>query len=216
MVADVDGLSTPVMPSITGLVLAGGGARRMGGVDKGLQLFHGQPLARRAAQRLAPQVGRVMISANRHLEVFRSWDWPVVTDLPEHASQGPLAGILAALCVCTTPWLACVPCDVPHFPHDLVARLAAKARGALVVYATAPNEISGTDGPDRRHPTCCLLHASLRQPLANYLSEGGRRLDAWMRSQPHAQVHFDNAGAFVNLNTLDDLAGAERSTDQAG
>ena len=215
-------LAAPLPSAITGLVLAGGAARRMGGADKGLQCFQGQPLAQRAALRLVPQVARVLISANRHLDVYRRWDWPVITDLPGHASQGPLAGILAGLAACTTPWLACVPCDVPHFPIDLVARLAAQveqAKGTLVVYATAPDGPT-PHTPARRHPTCCLLHTALRQPLASYLQDGGRRLDAWMRSQPHAEVCFDDAGAFVNLNTLADLVSAEQSPrpspDQAG
>jgi len=188
----------------------------MGGADKGLQGFQGQPLAQRAALRLAPQVAQVLISANRHLDVYRRWDWPVITDLPGHLSQGPLAGILAGLAACTTPWLACVPCDVPHFPVDLVARLAAQVEqneGALVVYTTTPDgSMPGTAA--RRHPTCCLLHTTLRQPLMAYLQDGGRRLDAWMRSQPHAEAWFDDAGAFANLNTLADLASAEQSPHQ--
>lgn len=201
---------------ISGVVLAGGTGRRMGGVDKGLQRFHGRPLALHAAQRLAPQVAHVMISANQHLDAYREWGWPVLMDLPEHASQGPLAGMLAALDVCQTPWLACVPCDVPLFPIDLVRRLAADAHTVPLVYACAPDRSAQPAATPRRHPTCCLLHRSLRATLAAYLRAGGRRLDAWMRSQPHAEVRFDDAEAFANLNTAADLAQAEQRPPQAG
>ena len=113
---------------ITALVLAGGRGSRMGGVDKGLQGFRGLPLALHALQRLQPQVGRVMISANRNLPAYEAFGVPVWPDgLADHA--GPLAGFLTALEHCTTPWLLTVPCDSPRFPADLAARLAAGAQG---------------------------------------------------------------------------------------
>lgn len=196
------------MNGICGLVLAGGAGRRMGGADKGLQLFDGEPLAQRAARRLARQVDRLWISANRHLDVYAGWGWPVLADAPEHRDRGPLAGLLAGLSACPTAWLACVPCDVPHFPLDLVARLAAAAPGHQVVYATTPDP-THPEGPPRRHPTCCLLHVDLRAPLARHLHDGGRRLDAWMRSVAHAEVGFDDPAAFANLNTLTDLVQAQ-------
>ena len=108
---------------ITGLVLAGGRGSRMGGVDKGLQNHHGVPLAMHALLRLAPQVGSTMINANRNLAAYESMGVPVWPDaLPDYA--GPLAGFLAGLERCETPWLVTVPCDSPLFPDDLVARLA--------------------------------------------------------------------------------------------
>lgn len=197
-----------MIAGVCGLVLAGGAGRRMGGVDKGLQPFDGEPLAQRAARRLAHQVDRLWISANRHLDVYAGWGWPVLTDAPEHPDRGPLAGLLAGLSACPTAWLACVPCDVPHFPLDLVARLAAAAPGHQVVYATAPDP-AHPEGRARRHPTCCLLHVDLRAPLARHLHAGGRRLDAWMGSVPHAEVAFGDPAAFANLNTLTDLAQAQ-------
>ena len=198
----------PERAAIAGLVLAGGQGRRMGGVDKGLQPFLGVALARRAAERLAPQVAALSISANRHLARYRSWNWPVLQDDPRYLDCGPLAGMLAGLRASTLPWLACVPCDVPQVPLDLVPRLAAATATRQVVFASAPDP-EQPGGPLRRHPTCCLLHHSLQPALTAYLQGGGRRLDAWMRSLPHAEVAFDDAAAFANLNTLSDLDAAE-------
>ena len=108
---------------ITGLILAGGRGSRMGGVDKGLQNFHGIPLAQHALRRLAPQVGHLMLNANRNLDAYRAMGAPVwgdeVPDFP-----GPLAGMLAGLRHCETPYLVTAPCDTPYFPDDLTARLA--------------------------------------------------------------------------------------------
>ncbi len=113
---------------ITGLILAGGRGRRMGGIDKGLQAHRGVPLALHALLRLAPQVGHVMINANRNLAAYESMGVPVWTDdLPDFA--GPLAGFLTGLERCETPYLATVPCDSPLFPQDLVAAPGRRARG---------------------------------------------------------------------------------------
>ena len=104
---------------VTGLILAGGRGSRMGGVDKGLQNFRGLPLAMHAMLRLAPQVGEVMINANRNLGAYESFGAPVWPDaLPDFA--GPLAGFLAGLERCETPYMVTVPCDTPLFPSDLV------------------------------------------------------------------------------------------------
>src|SRR5947199_3145619 len=108
---------------ITGLILAGGRGSRMGGVDKGLQNHRGVPLALHALMRLAPQVGELMINANRNLAAYESFGVPVWPDsLADYA--GPLAGFLTGLEHCETPYMVTVPCDTPLFPQDLVARLA--------------------------------------------------------------------------------------------
>ena len=104
---------------ITGLVLAGGRGSRMGGADKGLQSYRGMPLAMHAMLRLAPQVGRVMINANRNLAAYESFGAPVFTDASGDFA-GPLAGFVAGLEQCDTPYLVTVPCDSPLFPDDLV------------------------------------------------------------------------------------------------
>ncbi len=186
---------------ITGLVLAGGRGSRMGGVDKGLQPYRGMPLALHTLLRLGDQVGEVMVNANRNLGAYESLGVPVWPDaLPDFA--GPLAGFLAGLERCETPWLVTVPCDTPDFPADLVARLAAAAdaAGAKLAMAAAPE-----DGVPRAQPVFCLIHASLMESLVRFTQEGGRKIDRWTAQHGCVLVPFDDARAFFNANTLDEL-----------
>lgn len=193
--------------AITGLVLAGGRGQRMEGRDKGLQRHQGRPLVQHALERLAPQVGPMLLSANRHLDDYRAFGLPVLPDAADDY-PGPLAGWLSALRRCGTPWLASVPCDVPRFPLDLVERLAravTQGKADLAVAATR-----GEDGGLRLQPVFCLLGAGLAPGLQDYFDEGGRRVQQWVLRQRHVVVPFDDAGAFGNLNTLQDL---ERTPD---
>lgn len=196
------GSGEPLAADITGLVLAGGLGRRMGGVDKGLQSFQGQPLAARALQRLAPQVGAVAVNANRHHDVYAAWGAPVWPDADDRFA-GPLAGLLAGLSRAGTDWLVCVPCDCPHFPLDLVQRLAAHAADADVVM---PVTVDATSGRRQPEPVFSLVRRSLRDDLQRFLAEGGRRFETWAARGRCVQVVFPDAAAFANANTLQDLA----------
>lgn len=187
---------------ITGLVLAGGLGRRMGGVDKGLQLFQGQALAARALQRLAPQVGAVAVNANRHLDAHAAWGVPVWPDADDRFA-GPLAGLLAGLRQARTPWLVCVPCDCPHFPLDLVARLLPHAALADVVM---PVTTEPGDPPRRQpQPVFSLVRCALADDLAAWLAGGGRQVEGWAARLRCVQVPFGDAEAFANANTLHEL-----------
>ncbi|MBT9487928.1 MAG: molybdenum cofactor guanylyltransferase MobA [Rubrivivax sp.] len=186
---------------ITGLILAGGRGSRMGGVDKGLQNHHGIPLALHALLRLQPQVGELMINANRNLGAYEALGAPVWPDvLPDY--PGPLAGLLAGLERCETPYLVTVPCDTPNFPADLVARLAQalQAEGADIAMA-ATNE----DGVLRTQPVFCLLRTELMEDLVAYLQAGERKIDRWTARHRVAVVPFDDAAAFFNANTVAEL-----------
>jgi molybdopterin-guanine dinucleotide biosynthesis protein A len=186
---------------ITGLVLAGGRASRMGGVDKGLQLLRGVPLALHALQRLQPQVGTVMINTNRNLLEYEFFGAPVLPDtVPDFA--GPLAGFIAGLERCQTPWMASVPCDTPDFPADLVARLAAAAAQDGVQIAM-PCTLE--QGEWHAQPVFSLMQAALLPGLLRYMEGGGRRIGEWARQQRCAEVPFDDARPFFNANTLADL-----------
>lgn len=194
---------------ITGLILAGGRGSRMGGVDKGLQPYHGVPLALHALMRLAPQVGELMINANRNLAAYESFGaavWPDATD--EFA--GPLAGFLAGLERCETPLLATVPCDTPAFPEDLVARLAAalESEGADIAMVRCADAEAPDAGP-RAQPVFCLLRATLMESLVAFLHGGGRKIDRWTAQHRVALVDFDDAAAFYNANTLAELRALE-------
>ena len=209
----------PVLTSIppkliTGLVLAGGQGLRMGGVNKGLQLLAGKPLAQWCAQRLAPQVGAVLVNANRHLGDYAALGWPVVTDLPELTTQddafaGPLAGFAAGLTACKTPWLLTVACDTPLFPDDLAQRMAQVAvdQNALVVMACTPDTQADAAAEARPlpQPAFCLIHASLAASARDFVAGGGRKIRQWTQQHPHAFARFDDASAFYNANTLQDL-----------
>ena len=194
-------MQAPTPAQITGLVLAGGRGSRMGGINKGLQLFQDRPLVQHALERLAPQVGTLMVNANRHLEAYAAFGVPVWPDtLAGH--PGPLAGLAAGLAHCATPYLASVPCDSPHFPADLVARLAAAlaADAAQIAVAAAVE-----DGALRVQPVFCLLHTSLLPGLLAFLHSGQRRVGGWLATQRCVPVRFDEAAAFFNANTLADL-----------
>ncbi|SOZ13590.1 molybdopterin-guanine dinucleotide biosynthesis protein A [Cupriavidus taiwanensis] len=191
---------------ITGLILAGGRGSRMGGTDKGLQPLHGTPMAMHTMMRLTPQVGGLMINANRNLAAYESFGVPVYTDsVPDFA--GPLAGMLAGLEQCATPWMVTAPCDSPFLPTDLVARLAQaiEAEGAELAIPVTLDQ----DGRRQTQPVFCLMPVSALDSLVAYLSGGGRKIETWAASHRLAEVLFDDAAAFANINTLDELRAHE-------
>ena len=187
---------------ITGIVLAGGRGTRMGGVDKGLQTHLGLPLALHALLRLAPQVGEVMVNANRNLGAYEAMGVPVWPDaLPDY--PGPLAGFLTGLERCETPFLATVPCDSPLFPADLVQRLAAAIDSdpAIEIAMAATHE----DGEVKGQPVFCLMRSEVMESLLRFTQGGQRKIDRWTASHRTQLVVFDDAAAFANANTPDEL-----------
>ena len=208
----ISGLLNPT--EITGLILAGGQGRRMGGIDKGLQHFLGTPLALHALRRLSPQVGRVAISANRNLATYEAMGvpaWPDTSNdtlIDDAVSDpgplaGPLAGALVGLRRCETPYLAMVPCDAPRFPFDLIERL-----GQGLLHHEADIAMAATrngDGSIQAQPVFCLLRATLFERLARDLQAGARQVERWIKQQAHAIVVFEDASPFVNANTLQEL-----------
>lgn len=197
---------------ITGLVLAGGRGSRMGGADKGLQNFNGIPLALHTLMRLQPQVGALMVNANRNLAAYESFGAEVWPDtLSDYA--GPLAGFLTGLERCTTPYLVTVPCDTPLFPLDLVERLGrALVRDQADIAMAAAQE---SDGRVRAQPVFCLMRVELMESLVRFTQHGGRKIDAWTAGHATTVVPFntpaDTANAFFNANTLAELQALEAS-----
>ena len=170
----------------------------MGGADKGLLPYQGRPLVAHVLARLAPQVSGVLISANRNMDEYRAFGHAVLPDATDER-LGPLAGLLAGLAACPTPWLVTCPCDCPVLPVDLVARLlaGAEAQGAsLAVAATA----------DGLQPAFQLCRRELLPRLDTYLAGGGRKLTTWCREQGAIEVVFPAPEAFANLNSPADLA----------
>ena len=224
-----DSGSAPIKANITGVVLAGGRGMRMGGVDKGLQLFKGVALIKHALDRLLPQVGHVMLNANRNLADYESFGVPVWADADEISQlaeppapfalpdppdlpelppspnfNGPLAGMMAALRHCTTPYLLTVPCDAPLFPADLASRLsvALVLAEADIAVAASPD----ADGRLHQQSVFCLLRSDLLASLTRYIAAGGRKVSDWTAQHKCVQVSFDqpadDPNAFFNANTL--------------
>ena len=194
------------MVEVTGLVLAGGQGSRMGGVDKGLQAFRGQPMVAHVLERLAPQVGEILVNANRNPEAYARFGHRVIAD--EIAGfAGPLAGFERGLAHATGELVVTAPCDSPFLPHDLVARLrvALEAHGAQLAVAKTG---------DQAHPVFCLMRRKVHGSLTSFLGSGQRKIDRWYASLAVVEVAFDDVpDAFLNINTREELASLEPRRD---
>jgi molybdopterin-guanine dinucleotide biosynthesis protein A len=187
------------MQGVTGIVLAGGQGRRMGGVDKGLQLLEGRPMVARAIERLAPQVETIVVNANQNMEAYRAFGFPVVSDAVG-GFAGPLAGLHAGLQATHTLLAVTVPCDSPFLPADLVARLHAALE-------TQSAELAVAKTGAQAHPVFCLVRRRVLSHLEDFLQSGGRKIDAWYASLAVVEVSFDDQPeAFSNINTREELA----------
>jgi molybdopterin-guanine dinucleotide biosynthesis protein A len=185
--------------SITGLVLAGGQGRRMGGVDKGLQLLRGKPMAQWAIERLAPQVGELLINCNQNLEAYARFGRRLVPD-EIGGFAGPLAGLHAGLKAAAHPLVVTVPCDSPFLSLNLVKKL----RGAI-----GDLDLAVAKTGDQPHPVFSLVRKDVLPSLEAFLAGGGRKIDAWYASLRTIEVSFDDeADAFRNINTLEELGKA--------
>ncbi|MFN7086132.1 MAG: molybdenum cofactor guanylyltransferase MobA [Burkholderiales bacterium] len=182
----------------TGVILAGGQGRRMGGVDKGLKLLHGKPMVQWVIERFSPQVDEVLINANQNLEAYARFGYRVIPDQID-GFAGPLAGLQRGLAEARHDLVATVPCDSPFLPADLIARLRAalEQRDAEVAVAKTGNQ---------PHPVFCLCRKRVLPGLTAFLAGGGRKIDAWYATLRVAEVPFDDeAAAFSNINTQQDL-----------
>jgi molybdopterin-guanine dinucleotide biosynthesis protein A len=190
------------MPEVTGLVLAGGQGSRMGGVDKGLQPFAGRPMVAHVIERFAPQVGELLVNANRNVDAYAAFGYRVISDEIE-GFAGPLAGFERGLAHASGDLVATVPCDSPFLPRDLVARLRAAmddGRADLAVAKTG----------EQAHPVFCLMKRGVHASLREFLASGQRKIDRWYASLAVVEVAFDDeASAFLNINTREELAGLE-------
>jgi molybdopterin-guanine dinucleotide biosynthesis protein A len=189
--------------SLTGVVLAGGRARRLGGTEKGLLELAGRPLVEWVLRALEPQVGALLINANCRLDIYSQYGHPVVPDR-QHDFPGPLAGIASALAASPTGWILCTPCDTPLIPEDLGMRLA----DAL---ARADADLAVAHDGTRLHPLHALIPVRLAEGLEERLAHGGGAVQAWYDSLRVAIADFgDRCDCFANINTWDDLRRIER------
>jgi molybdopterin-guanine dinucleotide biosynthesis protein A len=189
--------------AITGLILAGGKGSRMGGVDKGLQNFRGRRLVDHVYERLAPQVGGVVINANQNHDEYKSFGVRVVSDAIG-GFAGPLAGFHAGLSVSKRPFLASVPCDSPFLPTDLIERLFARLD-------ETGSELAVARTGEQPHPVFSLMRRGVLDHLTAFLKGGGRKIDAWYATLNVVEVGFDDEPeAFSNINTREELAAFEK------
>ena len=194
---------------ITALILAGGKSRRMGGRDKGLLPFGDGLLVEHVLARILPQVGTVLISANRNQEIYEGLGYPVISD-PLEGFQGPLAGFLAGLENMQTDYLLTLPCDGPFIVDDLASRLARGLSGANADIAVAH------DG-DRLQPVYALLHRRVLADLRLALEQGERKIDRWYPRNHWVTVDFsDVPQLFSNINTPEDYAGTGQARTGLG
>ena len=184
---------------VSGIILAGGLGRRMGGVDKGLQPLRGKPMAQWALERLAPQVDEILINCNQNLDAYARFGYRLVPD-EIGGFAGPLAGLHASLKAAAHPLVVTVPCDSPFLPSDLVSRLK---------HHLNEKDLAVAKTGDQAHPVFVLLRTSLRKNLETFLQGGGRKIDAWYASLKVIEVRFDDEeDAFRNINTLEELGRA--------
>jgi molybdopterin-guanine dinucleotide biosynthesis protein A len=211
--------------SVAAVVLAGGRGSRMGGVDKGLQAFKGQPLVQHALQRLQEQTADgpslIGINANRNTASYQTLGFPVWQDArPDYS--GPLAGFLAAMQACKSEFpdithVLTVPCDSPIFPLDLLERLLLGLKsdgdgddeGADIAMASAAERNPDGSITLRRQPVFCLMKIGLLDGLQSFLEAGGSKINAWAQQGHCVEVAFDrqtdHPDAFFNANTLAQL-----------
>ena len=179
---------------ITGLVLAGGRAQRMGGVDKGLLDLGGKPMIAHIVERLRPQVRTIIINANRNQNEYKRWSDTVIKDSIGEF-DGPLAGVASGLEVADTNLILTVPCDSPLIAENLASRMHSQ-----LVHDNADIAVA-SDG-DRLQPVFMLLQRSLLSSIVEFLQAGERKIDKWFAQHGITEVDFsDRPETFLNVNT---------------
>jgi molybdopterin-guanine dinucleotide biosynthesis protein A len=189
--------SDSIAGQVTGVILAGGKARRMGGVDKGLVSIHQRPMVRYVIDALQPQVTTLLLNANRSHDSYRQFGLSVIADA-DHDFRGPLAGFASGMRAAQTPYIAVAPCDSPLLCGDIVQRLyaALKKEGSRIAVAH--------DG-SRLQPVFVLLDCTLLDDLAGHLADGGRKIDHWYAKHGYAVADCsDVPESFLNINAPDD------------
>ena len=194
---------------ITGLILAGGRAQRMGGIDKGLIPFHGKPLIESAITRLKTQVGPILINANRNITKYASYGFPVLMDETTDFS-GPLAGFSVGLKNCITPYLLTSPCDSPLLPIDLAEKMMVEIKSGKfdLVYASTQD----ANGKIWAQPVFCLMRSTLKDSLTSFLGTGNLKIDRWFLNLRSSTVIFEDEQAFANINTPEELRALEEAS----
>ncbi len=183
---------------VTGLILAGGQARRMNYQDKGLQNFRGQLLISYSFSALRPIVDELWINANRNLEIYQAFGVPVISDLTQDFS-GALAGILAAITYTDADLLMVVPCDAPFIT-------TAQLQHLLSEHQKNKAEITVACTGKQVHSVFLVISTHLKTSLETYLAKNNHKVILWFGQHKTNYVDFGaNARGFENINTLEEL-----------
>ena len=188
--------------SISAIILSGGRATRMNGVDKGLVTLQNKPLIQHVIERLKPQADEIFINANREIATYLKFSHRVLQDETDEF-LGPLAGFLLGLKHAKHDYVLTAPCDSPLLPLDLVERL-------LIELTETRADIAVASSDKMTHPVFCLIKKSVLPSLIAFLEAGERKVSTWQKSLNYIEVDFSDASnGFINLNTFEDLKALE-------
>jgi molybdopterin-guanine dinucleotide biosynthesis protein A len=186
---------------VTGVVLAGGLARRMNKQDKGLIEYHNKSMVTYAVKAMMEVTDNVVINANRNLDAYAQFGCEVITDQTD-TFDGPLAGILSAMMYAETSIVCVIPCDSPLIKAKHLQRL-------LIALDDTVDIAVASDG-NRMQPVFLALKTSLQPDLEAYLQAGERKIDVWLQQHSLRVVDFSqDKNIFMNINTLDELNALE-------
>jgi molybdenum cofactor guanylyltransferase len=192
---------------VTGVILAGGLARRMNNQDKGLVPYKGRPMVSYAIAALAAVTDQLVINANRTMEQYQEFGWPVVVDQTD-SFDGPLAGVLTAMIYAESGLLLVMPCDSPLIKAEHLQKL-------LSVRAEHDADVAVAFDGERLHPVFLAIKTSLKNSLKNYLASGQRKMDSWLEQQQMVMADFSNEpDLFININSMAELSILERRDDR--
>jgi len=188
--------------NITGIILAGGQARRMGGQDKGLIELARKPMIEYVLNAIKPQVDDIIINANRNQSVYEGYGFPVVADQVE-GYCGPLAGMASGLEAAKTPFVVTVPCDSPLIPDDLVQKLYSALQDDDAEICTARSN-------GRLQPVFTVMKTEILPSMLEYLNNGERKIDKWFEQHRLAIADFsEQPDTFININSAEELTALE-------
>jgi molybdenum cofactor guanylyltransferase len=184
--------------NVTAVILAGGMGRRMGGQDKGLVMYKNATLIERVLAGIAQQTENILINANRNLDAYSKFGYPIVEDTLTDF-QGPLAGFYAAMAVAKTEYILTLPCDGPFVADNYLSSM-------LEAINKTDNKMAIASDGERMQPVYALLSVDLRPSLEQFLKEGERKIDRWYNRHQYSLVKFENeTHLFTNINTPEDI-----------
>lgn len=193
---------------LAGLILAGGQAQRMGGVDKGLQLLNNKPLVQHVIDHVTPQIDALWLCANRHLDAYNSLGYPVFSDEVVFQGMGPLAGIASFTEHLPKDFthVQIFPCDTPFLPLDMSTHLRRRLKTISAFRNTTGGVFPKTE--IGAHYGCALVTRAQLNTARQCLQNQRRSLQSWLAHAQAVPVEGFMESDFANINTLEQLVQA--------